>query len=336
MRGSTGHTAVSVVIALSLWAVCVRSVSAITFATLDAPLGALGTYPSGVSGNKVVGYFQDASYQYHGFLHDGSTWLTLNAPNAAYRTVARAISGNNIVGYFQDASGSLDGFVYDGTSWTTLNDPAAARAGYGIGDTAPTGIDGGNIVGIYGPGSGGRSGFLYDGSTWTSLAYPGADFTYATGTSGGNVVGFYQNYVFGALRAHGFEFNGSTWTTLDDPSANTPTFNGDGTYINGIFGRYIVGGFQVSHNGNQEGHGFLYDGSTWTTIDEPLSSSLNNGTSVTGIYGNTIIGYYYDGVGFNYPHGFIATVPEPSTFALMLIAAVVSLALRWRPRRASA
>ena len=63
-------------------------------------------------------------------------------------------------------------------------------------------------------------------------------------------------------------------------------------------------------------HGFLYDGSTFTTVDHPLGTS----TLVDGIDGNTIVGYYRDGTGLE--HGFIAEIPEPSTWTLAAIAGI--------------
>ena len=53
---------------------------------------------------------------------------------------------------------------------------------------------------------------------------------------------------------------------------------------------------------------------TYTTIDP--TGSIN--TYVTGIDGNNIVGYY-EGSGGVY-HGFLDTVPEPSTLVLLLTA----------------
>ena len=64
-------------------------------------------------------------------------------------------------------------------------------------------------------------------------------------------------------------------------------------------------------------------------------SSLQ-GTYASDISGANVVGWYLDSAGTS--HGFIATVPEPSTFAL-LVAAVAALSLRrlagGRTRRAA-
>lgn len=46
-------------------------------------------------------------------------------------------------------------------------------------------------------------------------------------------------------------------------------------------------------------HGFLYDGSTWTSLDYPGTTI---GTHAYGISGSNIVGYYYDASG---THGFL-------------------------------
>jgi hypothetical protein len=56
-------------------------------------------------------------------------------------------------------------------------------------------------------------------------------------------------------------------------------------------------------------HGFLYDGTTWTTLDMPGAWQ----TDVHDIDGNIIVGTYFDS---SSAHGFIYIVPEPATIVL--------------------
>ena len=142
------------------------------------------------------------------------------------------------------------------------------------------------------------------------------------------------------------------------------------TVVYGISGNNIVG-YYLDSSGNY--HGFLYNGSTYTTLNDPLGSLtvaigvdgnnivgyyedssgkyngfLYNGSSYTtiddplgvegtianGISGNNIVGHYSDSSGT--AHGFEAIpVPEPSTLALGILGATSAglLALRRKQKR---
>ena len=101
---------------------------------------------------------------------------------------------------------------------------------------------------------------------------------------------------------------GYDFTTLFDPLALTSTLP------RGISGNTIVGSY-----GDSSGfaHGFIYNGSAFTTLDDPLAPrvQVGDGTFATGISGGTIIGYYYDNVriahGFIYNGSTFATLDDP-------------------------
>ena len=95
-----------------------------------------------------------------------------------------------------------------------------------------------------------------------------------------------------------------------------------GTVAKGVSGNNIVGSYLDSSGGS---HGFLYNGTTYTTIDDPLGMG---GTFLNGIDGSNIVGSYVDSSGQN--HGFVATVPEPSAFALLGAGTIVLLGYRWK------
>jgi hypothetical protein len=99
-----------------------------------------------------------------------------------------------------------------------------------------------------------------------------------------------------------------TYATLDDPLAV------GGTFAQGISGTNIVG-YYVDSSDNA--HGFLYNGSTWTILDDPLAGS-SGGTFPAGISGANIVGYYEDSGrtpssvhGFLFSGGAWITVDEP-------------------------
>jgi hypothetical protein len=77
-----------------------------------------------------------------------------------------------------------------------------------------------------------------------------------------------------------------TWTTLDMPVM--PGVLRPMSF--GISGTNIVGTYD-DESANQ--HGFLYNGTTWVTLDVPGSGAWD--TNITDIDGNNIIGYYIDG-----------------------------------------
>jgi hypothetical protein len=72
-----------------------------------------------------------------------------------------------------------------------------------------------------------------------------------------------------------------TYTTIDYPQANQTT-------ATGISGGNIVGYYQKSGG---TGGGFLYNGSSLTSIDDPLTTTR---TLALGISGSNIVGAYTD------------------------------------------
>ena len=58
-------------------------------------------------------------------------------------------------------------------------------------------------------------------------------------------------------------------------------------------------------------HGFSYNGTSYTTLDDPLATG---GTIASGISGSTIVGYYFDGTGthgFSYDGTSYTTLDDP-------------------------
>jgi hypothetical protein len=199
-------------------------------------------------------------------------------------------------------------------TYETLDDPlAASGSGWG---TFAFGISGSQIVGSYFDNyDEGIHGFLYNGSIYSPLDNPNSGYgTIATGISGGNIVGW---YVDGGNGPHGFLYTNGNYTTLDDPNA---AFDGNfypapppggyglllfssevdgygGTIASGIDGGNIVGWYT---DANGFIHGFLYNGKTYTTLDDPNGLGT---TYASGISGGNIVGWYTDAKGLT--HGFL-------------------------------
>ena len=290
--------------------------SAITFTTVDDPLGTNGTTATGVSGGTAVGWYLDSSSQEHGFIYDGTIYTTLDEPLADNRTRAQSIEGNVVVGWYVNSTPRKQGFRFDGSTWTTLNDPLAP----GTNGTAAYGVSGSKIAGYY-AGSIRPNGFIFDGSTYTTLDDPlgsSGGGTQLYGISGSNLIGAYLLHGTDSNfpeRYHGFRYDGATFTDLNDPLAASTTVP------HGIFGSSIVGNYWDS---SHVSHGFIYDGSAYSTVDDPLGTA---GTSVNGVSVDQIVGSYTDSTGVS--HGFIATIPEPGCLVIVCL----GIMSRWRKLR---
>lgn len=281
------------------------------YTILDAPLASQepgrGTVASGVSGREVVGYYQDAALVYHGFLYRGGAYTVLDHPLAGatlgYGTQITGIDNGNVVGFYT-ARSITQSFIYDGSTWTNLNFP-------GSNETYARAISGNRVAGQYVNNAGSHA-FVFDGVNWTTLKYPGSLNTYALGVDGNTVVGCYSD----ASRVfHGFSYSEGVYNSLTAPNAvSIPDL---GTYANGVSMKNVVGLFQD----NSTGHGFHYNGTTWTTLDAPGAS----GTEAKDIDGHTVVGYYYGA--FSRVHGFVVSVPEPTSL-LLLAGGIAPLYLR--------
>jgi hypothetical protein len=100
--------------------------------------------------------------------------------------------------------------------------------------------------------------------------------------------------------------DGYSFTTLNDPAAI------DGTTPFAVSGNTVVGGYGAKF----ANYGFLYDGSSFGTLEVPGEGGNSPATVAFGISGNTIVGYYTDansaGHGFVYNGSTYTTLDEPS------------------------
>ena len=205
------------------------------------------------------------------FAFAAGTWQTLDLPGVMWPEPL-GVSDGKIVGQSQNGS-----FIYDGTDFTYLNYLPAR-------ETRINGISGNKIVGTYYLESSrhGDDSFIYDGANWTQINYPGVNRTSLLGISGDNLVGQYKS---ADDVVHNFYYDGS-WHSFDNfPEASYT--------IAAISGGKIIGNYDTTH-------GFLYDGTNWTTIDNPNALLSSYGTHVSGISGNMIVGDYMDNSGIGY------------------------------------
>lgn len=298
-----------------------------TFTTLDIPDKAR---VEAISGNVIVGHDSKDL-----FLYDGSSYTLLSQGSQTGDAHIAGISGSEIVGcreYWADSTLHHCGFIYDGSTYTNFHhwQEAAYSPDLGSG-THFLGISGKNIVGYYDtwdPDDGGlnKHGFLYNG-TYNTLELPGGSAFIPVGISGGYIVG-------SSLTDNCYYlYDGSVYTKLQPPPK---TFKGYD--VVGISGNLIIG---IYWDSSYTTHGFLYDGSTYMTIDDPLLANPKDfdSTYLVGISDNTIAGYsIVDGYKTlrNFTLEFKIIAPEPSVFVLMSIGAIAGGGYAWlrRKRRA--
>jgi hypothetical protein len=132
--------------------------------------------------------------------------------------------------------------------------------------------------------------------TWTPIGVPGAINTQAWGVSDGVVVGDYYTHFTPNNLLYGYIYNNNddVYTTVQDPNAGNA--NGDGTVLTGVSGGKYAGFFIA----NGVNNGFIYNGSTFETLNDPLGTG---GTQIYGINGNNVVGTYIDSQGAS--HGFL-------------------------------
>lgn len=302
-----------------------------TWHTLNASIGGqtvtstalYGPNPNGAGVIRAVGSYKtvasgsvDIGVLYNGSTNGNGTWTSMNAVSlnaSTINTIAHSTMGNYVVGNY-DTNITGKAFIYDvGTQgWINLNGGNGANGG--------DGISGGNIISI-----------TAYGIWWNG----GSNYTIAGGFSNGvSLVGLDQGYIV--------DWDSSTNTTSHWKSYN---FNNvpitdsvshfDGITSDGGTGYNLTGdwiglgaadGLGFFANVGRAGDGSFTEAS-WTQINYP-SCVVTSGNSV---YENSVIGIYTL-AGGNGTYGYVATVPEPSTWA-MLTFGIGFLALAQRVKK---
>jgi hypothetical protein len=255
----------------------------------------INTQIMGVDGNEFVGSSFDG-----GFFYDGANTRSIAVPSAQ-ATYPMDVCGNDIVGIYQDYSNAYHGFLFDGSTYRNVDYPSASFGSYQ--GCRLMGISGSNVAGLYDDSTGSSHGFVYNvtTSTFSTYNHPSAisggvgSGTRVRGISGSKIVGDYTT----STGRVGFVFDGSTYTDVNNPSGSNYVEIWD------LEGDKILG--------SDVGFGFLCTGSSVEYLNYPGATA----TKAFGISGNTVVGQYWDAS--SRTHGFIATIPEPSSFALLIV-----------------
>jgi PEP-CTERM motif len=293
----------------------------VTSSTLYGPNSFLYDPSLGPGGVRAVG-----SYKYsqasepaadHGFIYQGTisggTFTQIDAPSsivggaAVINTIAHSTMGKLVVGNFDTELDTGHAFIYnldptDGQAqWVNFNptDGAVSVTAYGIWQNGSSDIY--TIAGGYSDLNNGGvdAGYLVD--------YNLADGTWANFKS----YQFEENPI-SSLISH---FDGIT--LADDGS-----FHLTGDQISVESEEEL--GFFASVRRNEDGS---FGEAIWTSINYPDAVVTSGNT----VYKNKVLGIFEDGE--NPTQSYVATVPEPSTWAL-IAGGVAAMALLRRKRKA--
>ena len=282
-----------------------------TFTNIIDPLNPTFTQALGINdANEIAGYGNGTIF--NGFtLTLPSSFTRENFPGADGGTQVIGISNGaspTTVGFYV-MGGVTNGFANTSGTFTTVDDP-------GFGFTQLLGINGsGTTAAGYwthdATGATGQlAGIVTGGPGFTSPTFIGINHllpanvnSQATGVNdGGWVVGFYQP-------------TSTTFTGFLDKSGVISSITFPGSVDTQALGvndlGEIVGDYTLA-DGNM--FGFLDKGGTFTTLDPFGSTAVTaNGINDKGV----IVGFY--GAADESTIGFETTIPEPSTWAMMLL-----------------
>ena len=275
----------------------------------------------------IAGYFGDGTVvPNNGFTiappYGSGNFTAENFTSAAQTQVVGINNNGATVGFYVSADGSNHGFIHEGSTFTTVDNPLSGTPTFnqllGINDNSLA-------AGFYVNGSGVTEGELVNLSTpsspaFTAVTVPAAyDPTSTTATDVNNsdvVSGFFTN---GAGAVEGFVQSGGTFIPLN--------FGADtSTMAFGLNNKDQVVGAYVDAQGNTDGFVYNWVTQQLTTINDPNADGTTSfgveGTLVNGINDNgQLVGFYANSLGTpDAVNGFLAnTVPEPSTWAMMLV-----------------
>ena len=213
-------------------------------------------------------------------------------------TLGQGINNAGIVSGFYCTTPSCDttsAFIYNG-SFSDNNFPGAAQtSGAGINNS-------GMIVGTWIDGNGVHNAYFFDGSSFTTINDPKGASNNAHGINDNNqIVGYYGASTSGPSTGFLYSTVTHTFTDIADPNAGP-----QGTAATGINNAGNVVGFYTDSLGNS--HGFLFDGSTYHMIDDPLGAGgtfaygINDLGDIVGLYfdaSSNAHGFLYDGVDYS-------------------------------------
>jgi len=196
----------------------------------------------------------------HAFLLNHESLISLDASGTlgTHLSFARGVNDQgDVVGAYFDDDGNEHGFLLKKDVLTTIDVPFSGSVGTQLNAINNSGV----IVGTWVDDAFTAHGFVYQNGNFAHLDYPGALDTFPSGISArGEIVGNWDTDQ--STIGHGFLIYRGQFVSIDVPDAAA-----DSTAANGVNERGQIVGIYADADGNS--HGFLTDGSTFTTLDCP-------------------------------------------------------------------
>jgi hypothetical protein len=274
-----------------------------------------GTTVNGINNfGDVVGFSSDNAATptlFTNFIRNANG--TFNLLNIGGDPLAMA-NGINDLRTVVGGTSNFTAFTLSGGTLTTLpavNGTTTSQTAFGINNA-------GTIVGQYTDSTTGTTpGYRLSGGSYTTLTpLPTAAVTNAQGVNNsGLVTGFYS---LDGVHQHGFFYNSATnsFSLVADPNIPNLVL----TQFLGLNDNGLAVGYYQLPDGSQ--HGFLYDITTgqYSFLDDPFAAKTGVSiTQITGINDSGEITGFYDDATTGLQRGFVATVPEPSTWSMLLL-----------------
>jgi uncharacterized membrane protein len=255
--------------------------AAYSFSNIDLPDAANTTVSNLNNAGSIVGTFQDAAGNFHGYVtgKDGTTTV-VDFPDSTGTFAEGLNDRGDVTGFYNDAAGVSHGFILEDGNFVTLDLPGALL-------TQPIGINNRRqVVGSYQSADQGFHGFLFDDGQFATIDQ-GPETGLAASTSPFSISnrGEIAGTFFDPDTLRGFVGRNPVFEDFDVPGQGftIPSgINDPGT---------IVGSYNDT---NLVEHGFVLTRGSFSTVDFPgAPASFALGINASGL----IVGLYADSAG---------------------------------------
>lgn len=282
----------------------------------------------------------------------GTTNTLLYGPDTPAFNPSIGIGNIRAVGTYNSTASTnnqLFGALYTGPAagggvWLNIQVPDAVAGGT-VYDTIPHSVMGDLVVGnfsIVGTNASPGSGFIYNlvSSNYQTINLPGGGTTSLYGVWQNGVGSSSYTMIGGTAVTDGltkalimsFDSLSLSFSNITELSIEPDAFLSHFEGITATDGGFNVVGMTADTNGVGEWFGFIATNSSgfttnvqWTSLEYPGAET----TTANTVYGNYAIGVFAaSGAGGEQPY--VATIPEPSTLAMLLLGAGV---IGWWKRR---